>query len=80
LSGSVEVDEAYFGGKRKNGTGRPMRGDRVKSPVIGMVERKGRVIAKVVTDTTAKTLIGNVHEFVLPASTVYTDELAAYSR
>src|SRR5580658_5503587 len=47
---SVEVDEMYAGGKRKNGTGRPMRGDRVKAPVIGMVERKtadrkGRVVA-----------------------------------
>jgi transposase-like protein len=79
LSGAVEVDEAYFGGKRKNGTGRPMRGDRIKSPVLGMVERKGRVIAKVVSDTTAKSLVGTVHEYVLPASTVYTDELASYN-
>ena len=26
---AVEADETYIGGKRKNGTGRPMRGDRV---------------------------------------------------
>lgn len=79
LSGSVEVDEAYFGGRRKGHTGRPMRGDLVKTPVLGMVERKGRVIAKVVTDTTLKTLVGSVHEYVLPASTVYTDEYASYN-
>jgi len=76
---SVEVDEMYYGGRRKGGTGRPMRGDKVKTPVIGMVERKGRVIAKAIPDTTAKTLVGTVHEFVLPKSTVFTDELNAYN-
>jgi transposase-like protein len=44
-----------------------------------MVERKGKVVALAVTDTTAKTLVGNIHEFVLPASTVYTDELPSYN-
>jgi transposase-like protein len=76
---SVEVDEAYYGGKRKNGKGRPMRGDKVKSPILGMVERNGKVIAKVIPDTTAKTLCGNVREYVLPSSTVFTDELNAYN-
>jgi transposase len=76
---SVEVDEAYYGGKRKNGKGRPMRGDKVKSPILGMVERGGKVVAKVIPDTTAKTLCGNVREYVLPSSTVFTDELNAYN-
>jgi transposase-like protein len=76
---SVEIDEAYYGGKRKGGTGRPMRGDRVKSPILGMVERKGRVVARVIPDTTAKTLCGTVRQYVLPASTVFTDELPAYN-
>ncbi|MGD0569409.1 MAG: IS1595 family transposase [Candidatus Sulfotelmatobacter sp.] len=76
---SIEVDEMYYGGKRKGGTGRPMRGDKVKTPVLGMVERKGRVIAKTIPDTTAATLVGTVHEFVLPKSTVFTDELNAYN-
>jgi transposase len=80
LEGSaVEIDEMYFGGKRKGGTGRPMRGDKVKSPVLGMVERKGRVVALTVPDTTAKTLCGTVCEYVLPKSTVFTDELASYN-
>jgi len=34
---AVEVDEMYYGGKRKGGTGRPMRGDKTKTPVLGMV-------------------------------------------
>ena len=78
LSGSVEVDETYMGGRSKGRTGRPLRGDLIKTPVLGLVERKGKVIAKVVTDITAKTLVGSVHEFVLPASTVYTDEYPSY--
>ena len=76
---SVEIDEMYAGGKRKNGTGRPMVGDKTKTPVLGMVERKGQVIAKVIPDCKGTTLLGNVHKYVLPKSTVYTDELAGYA-
>lgn len=76
---AVEVDEMYVGGKRKNGTGRPMRGDKTKTPVLGMVERKGRVIARTIPDCTAATLCGTVREYVMPSSTVYTDELNAYN-
>jgi transposase len=76
---AVEVDEMYVGGKRKGGTGRSMRGDKVKTPVLGMVERKGRVIALAIPDTTAQTLCGTVREYVLPKSTVFTDELASYN-
>jgi transposase-like protein len=75
----VEVDEMYYGGKRKGGAGRPMRGDKVKTPVLGMVERDGSVVALSIPDTTAKTICGSVHEFVLPATTVFTDELGSYN-
>ncbi|MCU1336518.1 MAG: transposase [Bryobacterales bacterium] len=76
---TVEVDETYVGGVRKYGTGRPMRGDKKKTPVLGIVERKGRVVAKAIESVDAKTLVGNIHKHVLPASTVYTDELNAYN-
>ena len=81
LEGStVEVDEMYHGGKRKNGRGRPMRGDKQKTPVLGVVERKGgRVIARTAADVTMNTLQGFVKEFVLPKSTVFTDEFASYN-
>jgi transposase-like protein len=79
LGKSVEADETYMGGKRKNGTGRPMRGDKVKTPVLGIVERRGRVVARVIGDTSAKTLCGNIRQYVLPSSTVFTDELNAYN-
>ncbi len=80
LEGStIEVDEMYHGGKRKNGRGRPMRGDKQKTAVVGAVERKGRVIARVANDVTAASLQGFVKEYVLPKSTVFTDEFRSYN-
>jgi transposase len=81
LEGSaVEMDEMYYGGKRKGGTGRPMRGDKKKTPVVGIVERggKGRVVAKATPDVSGATLLGMAREFVLPKSTIFTDELNGY--
>jgi transposase-like protein len=77
----VEVDEAYFGGKRKNGGGRRLRndkGEKVKSAVVGMVERQGRVRASVVPDTKSGTLLSAVREHVMPSSTIFTDEYLSY--
>jgi len=78
VGNAVEVDETYFGGKRKYGTGRPMRGDKKKTPIVGLVERKGRIVAKTATDVGQSTLHGLIREHVLPESTVYTDELHGY--
>ncbi len=54
-----------------------------KSPVVGMVERsthkrKGRVVALATNDVTAKNLAGIAHEYILPSSTVFTDEFTSY--
>jgi transposase len=77
--GGVEMDETYYGGRRKGGCGRPMVGDRKgKTTVVGVVERKGRVRAMVAADVKADTLIGIVREHVMPKSTVFTDEFASY--
>jgi transposase len=67
---AVEIDETYYGGVRKAGVGRPMRGDRKKTAVVGVVERKGRVIAKTVETVGSATLLGIVREHVLPESTI----------
>jgi transposase-like protein len=80
----VEADEMYHGGRRKNGTGRPMKGDTTKTPVLGMVERKtterkGQVVARVVPDVGQKTLLSTITEYVLPDTMVYTDELKGYT-
>ena len=80
---SVEMDETYFGGRRKGYRGRPGAGDKKKSPIVGIAERrggKGRVIAKATKSVNADTLTGMVKEFVLPESTVFTDDFSGYDR
>jgi transposase len=88
LEGStIEMDECYIGGKRKNKhvsktkgmRGRAGLGDD-QTPVFGMVERGGRVIAKVTPDVRSATIFPIVHEYVMPASTIYSDEYPIYDR
>ncbi|HEY3704326.1 MAG TPA: IS1595 family transposase [Terracidiphilus sp.] len=76
---AVEMDETYVGGKRRNGSrGRATNGN--KTCVVGVVERtgKGRVIAMPVTDASKKTLHGIAKEYILPESTVFTDDWSGY--
>ncbi|MFZ3214413.1 MAG: IS1595 family transposase [Terriglobales bacterium] len=75
---TVEMDETYMGGKRKGIRGRPPAGDGKKTCVVGVVERKGRVLAFAANDATRQTLHGIATEHILPESTVFTDELVAY--
>jgi transposase-like protein len=82
---AIEMDEMYYGGKRKGQAGRSMRGDKKKSPVVGMVERStservGRVKALATPDVTTNQILGLVHEYILPESTVFTDEYPVYDR
>jgi len=81
ISGDVEVDETYIGGKRRGDPqGRPGP-DSHKTPVAGIAQRRGGVVARVVPDVRARTLIPLIQTHVIPASgTVYTDELSSYNR
>ena len=78
LGGSVEMDETYFGGRRKGARGRPLRGDKKKTPIVGIVQRKGRVVARTTQDAKGSTLLPLIAKHVLPDTTVYTDEWTGY--
>jgi transposase len=79
--GEVEADETYYGAKRKRGTPRGRPGpDSHKTPVMGIVERKGRIVASVIPDVSATTLRGTIKKFVLPGTMVYTDEFIQYRK
>jgi transposase len=74
----VEMDETYVGGKGRKGSKRG-RGADHKTCVVGAVERGGKVIAIAATDASSKTLHGIAKEYILPESTVYTDEWRGYN-
>jgi transposase len=85
FSGTVEVDETYFGGQWKNkrksvrdqGTKRG-RGTR-KQSVFGILCRKGTVWAEVVDDVEAKTLLPLISQKVSTGSVVCSDTWKAYT-
>ncbi len=78
LEGStVEVDETMYGGVQKYGAGRKPRDN--KTMVMGIVERKGRIVARCIPDNSIQTLKGKIYEYVMPGSTVYTDEWGGYN-
>jgi transposase-like protein len=77
LSGKVEADETYVGGKMKGG--KRGRGSENKTIVAGVVERQGSIITRVVPNVQAKTLVPFIQEKVLPSTLVFTDELRSYN-
>ena len=81
LSGVVEVDETWVGGKLSSRHQKEKWRDPYenKTAVAGAVERGGRVVAVTVPNVKKATLLGHVERRILPASTVYTDELKSYT-
>lgn len=86
LSGEVEADESYVGGKGFNmHKSRKAKYDGKrgiamnKTAVMGMRERaNGKVIAHVIPNTRRPTIHANVHEHVEKGSTLYSDKLLSY--
>jgi transposase len=78
LSGQVEVDETYVGGKSHGTRGRGASG---KTIIMGMVERQGNAITKVIPNVQARTLLPMIERNVEKSNktVVYTDELPSYN-
>ena len=78
MTGHVEVDETYVGGRRpkiKGFTGRSAKG---KTVVFGILERGGELYTKVVPDASRKSLIPPIVENVPKGTRVSSDEWAPY--
>ena len=84
FSGPVEVDESYFGGKRRNMSkskrkGLEGRGPVGKTAVAGIKDRtSNRIEARVVPDTKSETMSRFIMEHADPWTKVYTDDALTY--
>jgi transposase-like protein/predicted RNA-binding Zn-ribbon protein involved in translation (DUF1610 family) len=73
---TVEVDETMIGGKRPGkGKGRHLEN---KAIVLGMVERGGDVVTKIVPDQKSATLVPEIKATVEGGTAVHTDGLHSY--
>lgn len=84
LSGEVEADETFIGGKARNmhvdkrerritGTG-----GKDKTAVIGIVERGGKIRTSVIPSRKKKDIQGEVRRHVEAGAALYTDALLSY--
>ena len=75
FGGTIELDESYFGGKRKGKRGRGAAG---KVVVFGILKRGGKVYTVVVDNAKKESLFPVIEKKIMPDSIVYTDSLSSY--
>jgi transposase-like protein len=92
LEGMIEFDESYFGGKKRkitkvndnepnlgSITNKRGRGTN-KVPVVGVVQKKGKVYVKIIEKLTGKNLLSMLRKVVnTKESIVFTDEFKSYN-
>jgi transposase len=71
----VEIDETLVGGS-VSGKGSGYKGN--KTCVVGMLERDGELVTRVVKGRHKEAMRGLIHSQVLPGTTVHTDEFGGY--
>lgn len=75
LSGVVEVDETYIGGKCK-----PALKFKKKTAVMGMVERNGRAVIRIIPHRETHIILNNIKEYIKSGSEIMSDEYSAYKK
>ena len=79
LTGTVQVDESYWGGRRSGKRGRGAGG---KSLLLAAVEHRGRRLGRIrlarVSDIGGEALVGTLKLLVEPGSCIETDGLPTY--
>jgi len=80
MDGEIEADETFVGGKNKNRhANKKFHGTTDdKTPVLGMIQRDGKLVAKKIPNTTTETLSREIIKNVKEGATLYTDEYTSY--
>lgn len=80
IFGEAEIDESYFGGRRKRGyRGKLKRGrGTLKQPVFGILKRNGRVYTEIVPNCKKATLQAIIQGKIDRSTTLYSDKWRGY--
>ena len=76
LNNEVEIDESYFGARRVRG--KRGRGAKGKTPVVGLLKRKGRVYTQIIPNCSRRELMPIIKGKILTNTTIYTDGWRSY--
>jgi len=76
LNEGLELDESYFGGKRKGNRG---RGANNKTIVFGILERNGKIYTKIVENVSKEILMNEIKNKTQKGFVFYTDGWKSYA-